>query len=366
MLAENLSLREEVLRLQNQYSSTRSTTLDTLLVEQVKGQLQDKLQEIAGLIAGLGRVEEPPTQARVPDPSSWRPKVPNLYLSSQGPRMPRISEDKYYPRRTLEPQEVRALRLSDQSNESPELGPPPVAHFEYEDPIKFDQPVPKDETAAGTSEHDEGISVETLVNLEARRKRKDVQARGESNAEAAGVIETSEVPSIALRTSAKRKLSVRETESTSMAAAREDFRFSRRASTSTEPIKAATSIREKPRAADSANTNRAVDLAPASVKERRVLGDSMFIYPHIKCVDADYCHRERERVATKGCCRVETRRQADQEGDGGSFGRSIRLIADPFAETTSLVYHDGTHRGNFSGRDGGGCDSITDCASTTA
>ena len=48
-------------------------------------------------------------------------------------RLPAIREDKLFPRRTMENAELAALREEaalQQASESPELGPPPVAHFE--------------------------------------------------------------------------------------------------------------------------------------------------------------------------------------------------------------------------------------------
>jgi len=278
MLAENLNLREEILRLQNQLAvSQPSCELST--VEQVKGQLQAKLEEIGCLIAGIGSTQKQETQRRIPDPLSWRPKVPNLHLSGHEPRMPSILEDKYYPRRTLEPDEVQALRLSDQSNESPDLGPPPVAHFECEDPIKFDQPSRDLEVLPSTTdEEDEGIPADLSINLETRKKRKDVPAKPEPVFELPAPEPVPDQSSAITRTSAKRKLSVRDSDDAPVTTAKDDFRFSRRSSGVADSTKSGAPSKDTAKATV-AKANMEREARVEAPKERRVLGDSKFMLP---------------------------------------------------------------------------------------
>jgi len=266
MLAENLNLREEILRLQNQLTASQPA-LETSEVDYVRNQLQAKLEEIGSLVAGLGSLQKAERPRRIQDPSTWRPLVPNLHLSGQEPRMPPIAEDKYYPRKTLEVEEIRALRLSDQSNESPDLGPPPVAHFDCEDPIKFDPPVPK-EPVTKEFEEEENIPAEMSVNLETRRKRKDFQSKVESINEPIAPANAAIEETVPIRTSMKRKLNVRDADEAPKLAPVEEFRYSRRSS--------ATSDMLKPKG------TREPDAAPV-VKERKVLGDSMSTFLSCKC-----------------------------------------------------------------------------------
>lgn len=90
----------------------------------------------------------------------------------QDGRLPAIQEDKLYPRRTLESAEVWALREEaalQQHSESPELGPPPVAHFDdVPDPIRFDAPT--------TSEVDNESDVIQLPGILERRRRRRTSA----------------------------------------------------------------------------------------------------------------------------------------------------------------------------------------------
>ncbi|GAB7342223.1 hypothetical protein MBLNU457_g0469t1 [Dothideomycetes sp. NU457] len=270
MLAENLSFREEILRLQNQLTLPQPT-VETSEVKSVRNQLQAKLEEIGSLVAGLGSLEKVERPKRIQDPSTWRPKVPNLHLSGQEPRMPQIAEDKYYPRRTLEAEEIRALRLSDQSNESPDLGPPPVARFDCEDPIKFDPPAPK-EPVTRDAEDEENLPAEMSVNLETRRKRKDCQSKVEPNSELRANVSTKTERTAVDRTGTKRKLNVRDSDDIPKLAPTEDFRYSRRSSNAADILKP-KATKEATKA--TLTTNAEVEQLPAApiVKERKVLGD---------------------------------------------------------------------------------------------
>jgi hypothetical protein len=148
--------------------------------------------------------------------------------------MPTISEDKLYPQRTLGADEIQPIRLSDQSsNESPDLGPPPVAHFDYEDPVKAASPLngkispPK----ADATNDEEVLPASLTVNLETRRKRKDGQSRLEIRRHSllgeAPTKPEAEQPSI-LRTGAKRKLADRENDKPIKPPSKGDFTFSRK------------------------------------------------------------------------------------------------------------------------------------------
>lgn len=225
MQAENLCLREEIIQLRKQVINNLDNPQLSDLAR-IKTDLEQQLTSICGAVAELGRfkrTEEEPL--RQPDPSSWRPAVPNLRLAGQELRMPSIVEDKMYPRRTLGAEDIRALRLSDQSTDSPDLGPPPVARFDCSDPIKFD----RDAMEASRRGDDMPVEIpaELAMNLETRRKRRETTLRlaestnGDSEQEEA-------VTLFAQRASTKRKLGVREQEEPVISSAAEPFTFTRR------------------------------------------------------------------------------------------------------------------------------------------
>ncbi|TKX21435.1 shugoshin-like protein [Elsinoe australis] len=232
--SENLSLREEIIRLQNQLSdSSHNVQLSDLDV--VRQDLQRRVEEILGVVSELGQLKKREQPKRQSNPSSWRPAIPNLRLAGPELRMPAIVEGKQYPRRTLDADEIRELRLSDQSNESPDLGPPPVAHFDYADPIKFDRPEPI-EQSTGEAAEVEIIPAEMAINLETRRKRKDAQSKTLGDASSDETVGTKLVSKkgTAPRTSTKRKLSVCESEDLSTVQASEPFNFTRRSASAQE------------------------------------------------------------------------------------------------------------------------------------
>lgn len=273
MLAENLNLREEILRLQNQLSAAQNT-VDVSSVEIVRSQLQAKIEEIGHLVAGLGLTQSAETEKRIADPSSWKPSIPRALYMSQEARLPAIPEGKQHPRRTLESDEIRALRLSQHSNESPDLGPPPVAHFDSEDPIKFDtQPLPTQEESEQVPDDGEILPATMSINLETRRKRRDGSSRLSS---IFTDVAEDPAPTKVLRTGAKRKLSVRETDDAPKAAIKDDFRFSWKVSTATESSESGVETVEIKTVAEVAQERQRIlggTLEPP-VAERRVLGES--------------------------------------------------------------------------------------------
>jgi hypothetical protein len=240
LLGDNLELREQVLALQNELYNARVQAV-TSAASRVKAELKAKLAELTGLVDGIedqdtGIRRELPEKKSILSPSrqQYRERQPlaELMVDSQ---MPTISEDKMFPRRSLDADDPRQIRLSDQSatTGSPDIGPPPVAHFE--DLPRFDsqeyEAVVEDDGGPPQSE-DEFLP---SINLETRRKRKDPShPRGESRRSSILAHSPdkpeSDAPSTMLRTGAKRKLADREPEKAGRPPAQEDFTFSRRAS----------------------------------------------------------------------------------------------------------------------------------------
>ncbi|KAK3722746.1 hypothetical protein LTR37_002318 [Vermiconidia calcicola] len=237
LLADNLELRNQVLHLQNEVCNAQRQNANSA-AQRVKQELQAKIAELSSLVDGIEDAQEAgsqyTTRERKPLEGNWRERQPLTELMRES-QMPTIVEDKQYPRRTLGADEIHAIRLSDHSsNGSPDLGPPPVAHFDYEDPVKNASPLGNKMSPAkpaSTSEEDL-LPASLSVNLETRRKRKDGSSRLEirrhsllpqSPEKAEG-----EPPTI-LRTGAKRKLADRgENDKPIKPPSKGDFTFSRK------------------------------------------------------------------------------------------------------------------------------------------
>jgi 23S rRNA maturation mini-RNase III len=108
LLAENLSLREQVLQLQNALES-RSSRPSFEDIDVVKSKLEAKMMEFGSLIAELGqmrkrnsrtgRKSQAATARRNPEDRQWRSGL-GLQAVEEA-MLPTITEDKYYPRRTM-------------------------------------------------------------------------------------------------------------------------------------------------------------------------------------------------------------------------------------------------------------------------
>jgi hypothetical protein len=107
LLAENLSLREQVLQLQNTIES-QPLRPSFENIDAVKSKLEAKMAELGGLVAELGQLKKADRQPhcrtqlatrRNPDERQWRS---GLGLQEvENAMMPTITEDKHYPRRTM-------------------------------------------------------------------------------------------------------------------------------------------------------------------------------------------------------------------------------------------------------------------------
>jgi hypothetical protein len=107
LLAENLSLREQVLQLQNTLESQpMRPSFDS--IDAVKSKLEAKMMELGGLVAELGQMkkaEKPRCRSqltatrRSPDERQWRSGLGLQEVENQ--MLPTITEDKFYPRHTM-------------------------------------------------------------------------------------------------------------------------------------------------------------------------------------------------------------------------------------------------------------------------
>ncbi|CAK4010150.1 shugoshin like [Lecanosticta acicola] len=238
LLVDNLDLREQVLSLQNEVENARRQASGDA-IRQMKQDMRMKIAELSGLVDGFA--DELPDERSVPDkerilsPSrqQYRERQPLADLMQEAV-MPTILEDKQHPRKTLDPEEIRAIRLSDQSGTtgSPDLGPPPVVHFDMEDPIKLNRERDTEaKESTGISPKPENEELLPSVNLETRRRRRDskLDIRRHSIL-ALSPVNDGESGTTMLRTGAKRKLSDRETEKPIKPPSQGDFTFSRKAS----------------------------------------------------------------------------------------------------------------------------------------
>jgi hypothetical protein len=106
LLAENLSLREQVLQLQNTLES-HSSRPSFENIDAVKSQLEAKMLELGGLVAELGQLKKEDARPRcksqleatrrTPDEREWRIELQKVADAM----LPTVAEGKYYPRRTM-------------------------------------------------------------------------------------------------------------------------------------------------------------------------------------------------------------------------------------------------------------------------
>ncbi len=122
LLAENLGLREQILRLQTEIENGRAQRISEH-TGAIKSQLEAKLLEISALITELGDAPVPkkksPRDGKVtraspntsPEQKYWRNGCTlNEAVGGQEGRLPPILENKLFPRRTLEYVNLRDLR----------------------------------------------------------------------------------------------------------------------------------------------------------------------------------------------------------------------------------------------------------------
>ncbi|KAI6796372.1 hypothetical protein KC361_g4519 [Hortaea werneckii] len=277
LLSDNLELREKVFRLEGELFTARGK-VGSDAVRKVKDALLAKIGELSGVVEGLDEAaeeQEPHNERSVGKPmmdGQWRERQPLAELMRDS-QMPTIVEDKLFPRRTLNAEEIQALRLSGTgSNESPDLGPPPIAHFDYGDPEKA--PASPTQTSPSRAGEDDGLPGFS-VNLETRRRRKDGQPKLEIRRHSLlpqSPEKSDTEPSTMLRTGAKRKLSDREIDQPIKPPTQADFTFSRRGESKAIVAEIERGSESEP--AQPLSVEIAQDIATTPSKPvRKVLGD---------------------------------------------------------------------------------------------
>ena len=259
LVADNISLREAAITAQAEAEIWRATSSINREVSDLKDRLQRKMEEMSELVVEMGRIPERASRkgrrkSRIVSAMSanteqeWRHRLSmrEAYAEERGDlqdgRLPAIHEDKLFPRRTLENAELTALREEaalQLASESPELGPPPVAHFDVPESVGLD--------SARTSEDENGGDdvLQLPLTLERRRKRRTsalLQNMGTEELADQPTEQPTEQPSERsqapprpsqqlLKSGAKRKLSVSELEEPILQqplSENDDFVFQRR------------------------------------------------------------------------------------------------------------------------------------------
>ncbi len=238
LLSDNLDLRNQVLHWQNEvYTVQTRATSDA--AQKLKEEMRVKIAELAGIVDAIEDAQDAELpealRGKRPIEGNWRERQPLSEVMRES-QMPTITEDKSYPRRTLGADDTRAIRVSDHSSTaSPDLGPPPVARFDYEDPVKnisplMDKVSPPQPVTVG---EEDVLPADLTVNLETRRKRKDGQSRLDVRRhsilpQSPPKPDEPQPASAILRTGAKRKLADRDGDKSIKPPSKGDFTFSRK------------------------------------------------------------------------------------------------------------------------------------------
>ncbi|KAJ6036069.1 hypothetical protein N7540_000348 [Penicillium herquei] len=126
LLAENVSLRQEVINLTQETERLAAAKTLHSGIYDIKSRLDTKLAELNDLASELGMLPRKATKLDKPDHerpkvAESRPQPMDLESGMDDGRLPAILEDKHYPRRTLEAQEIQNLVQSDSTPEQPVL-----------------------------------------------------------------------------------------------------------------------------------------------------------------------------------------------------------------------------------------------------
>ncbi|KAJ5827764.1 hypothetical protein N7447_004527 [Penicillium robsamsonii] len=177
LLSENVSLRKQVINLTQETERLEAGKLLHNGIYDIKSKLDAKLAELSNLAADLGSLPRKvgklcDQEFDRPKQAESRPRTEDMMGGEDG-RLPAIVEDKYYPRRTLEPQELDGLIHSDHSI----LDSPPQLSFMPEEgdaSIEHSSPSPLESTFRSQINNDIPEEPEPLLppTLETRKKKK--------------------------------------------------------------------------------------------------------------------------------------------------------------------------------------------------
>ncbi|KAJ5549747.1 hypothetical protein N7535_002312 [Penicillium sp. DV-2018c] len=217
LLSENVSLRKQVITLTQETERLEAGKLLHNGIYDIKSKLDAKLAELNILATELGSLPRNVSKqcdkqcAEPKQTTESRPRTETM--GGEDGRLPAIVEDKYYPRRTLDPLEIDNLIDDDHSVlvSPPQFSLMPEEAEEAETPVEHSSQSPPETTSSSYAHNDLPEESETLLpaTLETRKKkRKSGSMIAPEISPAPMDLETS--PSISLTqhatsTSAKRK-----------------------------------------------------------------------------------------------------------------------------------------------------------------
>ncbi|KAJ5129208.1 uncharacterized protein N7515_005247 [Penicillium bovifimosum] len=178
LLSENVSLRKQVITLTQETERLEAGKLLHNGIYDIKSRLEAKLADLSILATELGSLprnvsKQCDKQCVEPKQTTEsRPRTGDTMGGEDG-RLPAIVEDKYYPRRTLEPLEIDNLVNDDHSilESPPQFTFMPEEAEEAETPIEHSSPSPPETTLSSYSHND---LPGTLLppTLETRKKKR--------------------------------------------------------------------------------------------------------------------------------------------------------------------------------------------------
>ncbi|CRG85585.1 Shugoshin [Talaromyces islandicus] len=180
LLKENAALKEQVISLSHdaqKYEAGRFLCKD---IYQYKEKLASRLSELNSLVSEFGKLPEKFLSSV--DAANTGNSMDSHLAPDIGPRsvtrpeddgrLPTIVEDKYFPRRTLDIEDMENMTEDMQDIDSPNIGPPPVAHFDV-DESPFSEPTSDDSeiTKYKPSQDTENLSSQPLGALDVHQER---------------------------------------------------------------------------------------------------------------------------------------------------------------------------------------------------
>ncbi|PKY00962.1 hypothetical protein P168DRAFT_67755 [Aspergillus campestris IBT 28561] len=241
LLSENVSLREKVITLNQEIERLDAARLLHDGVNEVKTKLENKLLELNGLVSDLGALPRKfKRSSDLSDETAFEKPTVTSSKSADGPmniernsiidggKLPVILEDKYYPRQTLDPEELQQMVNNDSdAPDSPELeASTPQPDLEHEDLCQEHPEDPVEVVGLNvTEEQDEEPLPPTL---ERRKKKKPITTVGPSHK--LGPASISEQKGCVANAKSKRKFMMEENEEPEVGSPDDDgFQFSRAA-----------------------------------------------------------------------------------------------------------------------------------------
>ncbi|CAI7592734.1 unnamed protein product [Penicillium pancosmium] len=246
LLSENVSLRGQIITLTQENERLNSAKALQNGVYEIKARLDAKLAELNGLVSDLGTLPRKAGKMfkdKSFDPNSDRLKTaeappratdPDYNAEIEDGKLPAILEDKYFPRKTLEPQEVHDLVEGDSCM-------PQSPQVDYLDPATATEDTPSRpnetplENKFNLSPSPEAYLPPTLETRKKKRRPEVAPASSDNDVESgptatalATATSTSEANTgTSLKFGSKRKFSLDDDVLFDLAPEEDDFQFSR-------------------------------------------------------------------------------------------------------------------------------------------